>query len=364
MKKKLATTILSASVLTASLGGSLFAAAPSFKDLKNVPGQDKIEALQAKGVVKGVSSQAFAPNAALTQAQAVQFIAGGFELKNTADWSKGEPSSAHDLFPAVKSDAWYADAFLNAYHNQVGIPESVDPSAKITREAYVDYLIDALKAAGNLPMINILVPEIADQDAIDIDVLGSVQLGIALDIVELDADKNFKPNAEITRAEAVVMLYNAIEYMNRLNTGPSPDTDAQAPTSGSYAPADNGKTLIMYGLQQALEQNAGKDVKYFVAIDLFASGSPLDPESQEVQAEVSRLQGLGYDVSYDKVWGYSGPLNKVDYPYVSGYFTAKQLAEFATSPSYGYSIHFPVNGDGSAPAAKDGAIAGFNNIVE
>ncbi|QDH21157.1 S-layer homology domain-containing protein [Saccharibacillus brassicae] len=216
MKKKFAASLMSVSLLTASLGGSLLAAPPAFKDLGSVAGQQKIEALQQKGIVKGVGAQSFAPGAALTQAQALQFISNGLGL-SALETPEADPSkTAHDLFPAVKNDAWYADAFLDAANSGVSIPGAVDPSAKITREDYVDYLMDALKTAGNLPMINILVPEIADQDLFDIDKLGSTQLAIALEIAELDADKKFDPQAEITRAEAAVLLYNAVDYFNGL----------------------------------------------------------------------------------------------------------------------------------------------------
>ncbi len=217
MKKKLAASLMSASILAASLGGSIFAASPtSFKDLKDVAGQEKIQSLQEKGIIKGVSANAFAPNASVTQAQAVQFISNGLGL-STAELGDPNPNrTAHDLFPAVKNDAWYAQAFLDTANSGASIPSNVDPAAKITREDYVDYLIDALKTAGNLPMINIVAPDIADQDSFDIEKLGSTQLAIALKIAPLGADKKFHPQKEITRAEAAVILYNAIDYMNQL----------------------------------------------------------------------------------------------------------------------------------------------------
>lgn len=217
MKKKLAASLMSVSILTASLGGSIFAAAPtSFQDLKNVAGQDQIQSLQEKGIIKGVSANSFAPNALVTQAQAVQFISNGLGLAALELPDADKTQTAHDLFPAVKNDAWYAAAFLDAAQSGASIPATVDPSAKITREAYVDYLIDSLKTAGDMPMINILVPEIADESDFDIETLGSTQLAIALEIVQLDADKKFHPQDEITRAEAAVMLYNAIDYLNQL----------------------------------------------------------------------------------------------------------------------------------------------------
>ncbi|NGZ76488.1 S-layer homology domain-containing protein [Saccharibacillus alkalitolerans] len=217
MKKKFAASLMSLSILTASIGVSAFAAAPTpFNDLNNVDGREKIRSLQEQGIIKGVSANAFAPKASVTQAQALQFISNGLGLAALEHPDVDKSKTAHDLFPAVKNDAWYAAAFLDAAASGVSIPKTVDPSAKITREAYVDYLMDALKTAGGLPMINILIPEIADQEQFDIETLGSTQLAIALEIVQLDADKKFRPQDEISRAEAAVMLYNAIDYMKQM----------------------------------------------------------------------------------------------------------------------------------------------------
>lgn len=42
---------------------------------------------------------------------------------------------------------------------------------------------------------------------------GSVQLALVLGIAALDSSGMFHPSADITRAEAAEMIYNALEYI-------------------------------------------------------------------------------------------------------------------------------------------------------
>lgn len=62
-------------------------------------------------------------------------------------------------------------------------------------------------------MINIVPVDIADDDALDPSYQGSVQRSLKYNINTLDANGKFNPKSELTRAEAAVMLYNALEYL-------------------------------------------------------------------------------------------------------------------------------------------------------
>ncbi|MEJ8303379.1 S-layer homology domain-containing protein [Saccharibacillus sacchari] len=216
MNKKMFSSVLAVSVLSLSLGGQLFAAGAGFGDLSGVTGQEKIQALQNDGLVKGVSATAFHPQQVLTNAQGVQLIAGGLQLSLAAiTFEAGKVPTAHDLFPAAKNDAWYAEAFVNAYYNGVELPATIDPSATMTKEAYVHYLMQAVEKAGNLPLINIKPRDIADEADLTAEYQGSIQRALTRGIVQLDADGEFHPKSEITRAEAAVMLYDAVAFLKK-----------------------------------------------------------------------------------------------------------------------------------------------------
>lgn len=369
MHKKIATTVLSASLLAASLSGAAAAeSATNFRDLQNVTGHDKILALHDKKIVSGVSKTAFAPQSKLTQAEALQLIVNGFKLdeKPLTD----ALIALKTLFPAVNEQAWYANAFTYAHYNGVDIPKSVSPSEAITREQYIDYVMTGLQAVGNMPAIDVVAQDIADGDKLDPAYLDSVQLAIVFGIADLDSEHNFNPTQEITRAEAAVILYNAVEFLEKSSSDQVNSNDERiidvlpheqpttAPATGLYAAPENGKFFSTGSVQQAIDEQAAPSTKIQVAVTLFENGTPIDEQSAKGAAELKRLQSLGYDIDYAQAWTYQGNLEKVEYTYISGVFTAEQLESFRASANYGYAFDFAANGDGSAVLGKDGAVTG------
>ncbi|WDF50539.1 hypothetical protein PQ460_21620 [Paenibacillus sp. KACC 21273] len=129
--------------------------------------------------------------------------------------------------------------------------------------------------------------------------------------------------------------------------------------SGSTVAPANGSKVYDAGVQQALTKYAGQDVKYFVAIDLFANMNPVEYNSPQAQAELERLTALNYNVGYATAWTYQGNQQKVNYSYIAGYFTADQLKNFAINTQYGYVFHFATNGDGSPVSADQGIDMNF-----
>jgi hypothetical protein len=213
MKKRAFAVITTVSLLSFSLGSPLFAAGGTFKDIDNVTGKDKINSLKSKGLIKGLSDTQFLPGSIVTNAQAVQFISGGLQLSLAAiDFNKAPVASA--IFSKVKDNAWYAEAFINAHYNGVEIPADIDPSKPVSKELFTSLLIQGMEKAGNLPMINIVPAKIADEEQLNPSYQGSIQRSLKYNINALDAKGNFNPKSEITRAEAAVMLYNALEYLN------------------------------------------------------------------------------------------------------------------------------------------------------
>ncbi|MNI78801.1 hypothetical protein D3C73_1352080 [compost metagenome] len=97
----------------------------------------------------------------------------------------------------------------------------IDPSKPITKELFTNLLVQGVERIGNLPLINIVPADIADEDALDPSYQGSVQRSLKYNIAFLDAKGNFNPKSELTRAEAAVMLYNALEYLNSRSSADS-----------------------------------------------------------------------------------------------------------------------------------------------
>lgn len=128
-----------------------------------------------------------------------------------------------------------------------------------------------------------------------------------------------------------------------------------------YAAPENGKKVYFTEVTNALKEYAGKDVTYFLAVDIYANQIKLEDSSDEVKQELERLTKLGYQVGYSKYWTYQGNQEKVEIPYVSGYFTEKQLEDFAINEKYGYTFRFATNGDGGPVSADQGVVTDFNS---
>lgn len=218
MKKNTIAAFTAVTLLSFSLGGQIFAAGSSFKDIGQVTGKDKINSLKEQGLIKGISDTQFLPASTVTTAQGIQFISGGLQLSLAAiDFNKAPQASA--LFSKVKDNAWYAEAFINAHYNGVNIPANIDPAKPITKELYTSMLVQAVEKAGNLPMINLVPVELTDADALDPSYQGSIQRALKYKITALDASGKFNPKSTITRAEAAVMLYNTLDYLKSVSDG-------------------------------------------------------------------------------------------------------------------------------------------------
>ncbi|KGE16856.1 S-layer homology domain-containing protein [Paenibacillus wynnii] len=212
IKKSAITAITTISILSFTLGGQIFAAGGSFKDLDNVTGTDKIISLKDQGLIKGVTDSQFLPKNLMTAGQGIQFISGGLQLSLAAiDFNKAPIAS--DIFKKVKDNTWYAEAFINAHYNGVDIPKDIDPSKTMTKELFTALLVQGVEKAGNLPLIKIIPADIADDSQLDPSYQGSVQRSLIYKITTLDTNGKFNPKSELTRAEAAVMLYNALEYL-------------------------------------------------------------------------------------------------------------------------------------------------------
>ncbi|MGF7047376.1 hypothetical protein J2T13_001881 [Paenibacillus sp. DS2015] len=207
------TTLAIATILALSLTGQSSAASGHFTDLDHIQGKDQIETLYNNGFVRGMNDHEFQPNATLTSAQGIQMIVNSFQLSLAAIDFSVVPQ-ATDLFTKVQDNAWYTDAFIIAYHNGVDLSADIDPAHKLTREEFTSYVIHGLEKESNLPLIRINPVDITDKADLDIRYSGTIQIAVALGIADLDEQGNFHPTTEISRADAAIITYNALEYLN------------------------------------------------------------------------------------------------------------------------------------------------------
>ena len=206
MKLKVKTIIL-ATILVLAMTVQSFAAASPFTDINNSPSKDKIIALYDAGVIKGVGNGLFNPDGTVTAAQGVQMIVNAFDI-SLAAFSFIKAPQATDWFKKADDNAWYADALIRAGANNIGLPADLDPNAKWTKEEFTYYLITAMEAHYQMPMINMMYIETADESDMTIEYQGAIQRSMKYNITALDQDKKFYPKKQLTRAEAAEMIYN------------------------------------------------------------------------------------------------------------------------------------------------------------
>ncbi|WP_379156602.1 S-layer homology domain-containing protein [Paenibacillus sp. sgz5001063] len=205
-------TLSAAVVLTLTCAGQGFAAAATFQDLSSTTVKDKITELQQRGIIHGVSDTQFMPNATMTAAQGIQLFVNAFDL-NIDLLRFIKAPQATDYFANAQNDAWYANALIIAANNDIGLSPDFDPAKNWTREEFTHQLILTIEKHSNLPMIKIMPIDIADQAEFTNGYDGSIQRALALKIASLDSAGKFHPSADITRAEAAAMIYNALEYI-------------------------------------------------------------------------------------------------------------------------------------------------------
>lgn len=201
-------TIITCSVLAASL--SFGTAALAFSDLSGNSAEVKINALQASGVISGVTQDLFAPKSKVTYAQGIQLLSNAFHLKSTSPHS-----TASDYFAKVEDNAWYSEAFVIAQQNGLSIDKNVNPSDPMNRAQFAHLLHQALLTKGNFPVTTMFI-NISDGEKLPQDVLNSLQALLNMKVINLDKEGNFRPNEAITRADAAVLIYDATELAKRI----------------------------------------------------------------------------------------------------------------------------------------------------
>lgn len=213
MKMKNRIIALSTAVLlTSCVTSNIFAASTAFKDLDNVSAKNKIIPLQNKGLVSGTADGVFSPDSTITAAQSIQLFVRAFNLNLDTIRFVKEPK-ATDYFKKAKDNSWYAQALIIGAVNGLDFSADIDPDLNLTREEYTYHLVKAIEKYGQLPMINLVPVEIADQDQMTVEYSGAIQRALKYGIVKLDTDGKFNPKGELSRAEAAEQLYNALEYL-------------------------------------------------------------------------------------------------------------------------------------------------------
>lgn len=188
----------------------------AFQDIDNNPDKAKIQSLQDQGIINGFNSK-FNAEAQLTYAEGFQLIVKALDL-NIDHMRFIKMPLASDYYTHVSDNAWYANAFLMAqFHLEP--PADVRPNDVMTREVFAHYLFKGMMTKGEFAFIKIYML-IGDEALVTPEYMDAIQNLLISNVVQLDADSNFKPNVAITRGDAAVMIYNGLQFLK--NAEPIP----------------------------------------------------------------------------------------------------------------------------------------------
>ncbi|MCT4564850.1 MAG: Ig-like domain-containing protein [Maledivibacter sp.] len=177
-------------------------ASMGFNDLGKVSwARNEIEAMAAKGVIKGRDKEKFDPNAKITRAEFATLMTR--MLKYKAE-NKDIP------FKDITNDKWYYEEVAAAYENGLmeGIShEEFNPEGNITGQEAITVMERILVQKGYKEASLEELKGYSQRDNIAEWAKPSIAFGIREGIINEDKKEDFIPNAKATRVQIAVMIY-------------------------------------------------------------------------------------------------------------------------------------------------------------
>lgn len=174
--------------------------------------EEAINELVNRGVLSGMDGQNFAPSSSVTKEQFAKMLVLALDI---------EPVEGADTgYSDVASDRWSA-VYINTAKNFLADDSygsgSFNPTENYTREkcAYaVSMALGLGKDEKNLLDKNIITSNFTDGGEITASLTTPVAIAAERGIVK-GSDGLLRPKGEVTRAEAAVILYRAVNYKER-----------------------------------------------------------------------------------------------------------------------------------------------------
>ncbi|WP_046214538.1 S-layer homology domain-containing protein [Paenibacillus wulumuqiensis] len=208
---------LAGAVILATPGSAL-----AFDDLDHTTGREEIGYLQNHDILSGITDTEFQPEATLTTAQGVAALVKGLEL-NIDNIRFIKAPKASDYYTNIDDNAWYSSDMLIAHLNGLQLDADVDAASPMTRGQFATLLWQGVEqidpdihesggSTGTLQDEPVTIDDSLSLPSLEQQILEQV---IDSGIASLDGTGNFRPDEPITRAEAAVMLYNALELTGK-----------------------------------------------------------------------------------------------------------------------------------------------------
>lgn len=181
----------------------------TFIDIQKYWAQDEIEVLASRSITTGKTNTMFSPAGNITRAEFTVLIARALNLP-----LKSYEGAFKDV---AKSKEWAYPGIEAAY--RAGIvkgktKDRFDPEGLITREEIAVMTIRAIQYQDDSLLLNLdTTKTFVDDSKIGTFAKDAVNKSAALGIVKGRTNKTFDPKANVTRAEAAVILYRSLEQL-------------------------------------------------------------------------------------------------------------------------------------------------------
>lgn len=201
--------ILLSFLLLFSIAPMAAAQSQSFWDVsKNHWAYDAIHEMAKKGIITGYPDGSFRPNDPVTRAEfaKIMIAASGIPMNSSHNLSQ--------TFEDVPRNHWafryieYAKPYLTGY--QSGSTYTYKPNENAVREDIAVALVRLMSYdSTKTPDLNLL-EQFKDRDEISTNLRPFIALAISTNLISGYSDRTFRPQAQITRAEAASLLYRTL----------------------------------------------------------------------------------------------------------------------------------------------------------
>lgn len=211
--KRAAALLIALSIVTPTFNAESFAANPAGRtsDIKGHWAEGKIQDWLDEGLIRGYQDGSFRPDKQMTRAEFINLVNASYNYTAETEIS----------FTDVSEDAWYYEAVSIAraagYMNGYG-DNTMRPQNPITRQEAAKIIATINQLEVNEDAANAF----SDVSSIAAWSKGYVGAVAAADIMSGYGDQAFKPVKQITRAEAVAALDNALVYQDSVTPSPTP----------------------------------------------------------------------------------------------------------------------------------------------
>ncbi len=183
---------------------------------------DAINELVEKGVIDGVGGKKFAPDAPVTKAQFAKMLAGALDIEIAPSEEVMEEQTEQTeetvAYKDVTEDHWaypYVLASKDFFYSESDTKFNPDENYSREKCAYaIAYALGYGGKSANLLDANVLENNFTDVDDITPALKSAVAMTVERGIVK-GSSGMVRPKGEVTRAEAAVLLYRAMQYKAR-----------------------------------------------------------------------------------------------------------------------------------------------------